>query len=127
MPVVQWIEHWVAVPAVGGSSPLGHAEIAMGSGLGVMSTHSGQLHEFRTPYNFGGMREWFNRIVSKTIAAVRWPQVRILLPPPKCYGANPVPYARVTRQILYLFLAVNLLYQRNFQQNEIVADPVYRK
>ena len=40
MLVVQWIEHLVAVQAVGGSIPLGHAFSGEGS-------HSGQLHEFR--------------------------------------------------------------------------------
>ena len=38
MPVVQWIEHLVAVQAVGGSIPLGHTR---------EGSHSGQLREFR--------------------------------------------------------------------------------
>lgn len=57
MSVVQWIEHLVAVQAVGGSIPLGHTN--------------------------GGVQEWFIWPVSKTERVVRPTQVRILSPPQK--------------------------------------------
>jgi hypothetical protein len=54
VPVVQRIEHLVAVQAVGGSIPLGHAR--------------------------GGLAEWFKALVSKT-SERKFAQVRILYPP----------------------------------------------
>ena len=55
MSVVQWIEHLVAVQAVGGSIPLGHT--------------------------YGGVQEWLIWPVSKTERVVRPTQVQILSPP----------------------------------------------
>ena len=92
-PVAQWLEHWIADPKVGGSSPLGCTLLLGGFALrlngarvrqrGASAEEAEVANESENEF-FGRVQEWFNCLVSKTMRGVSPARVRISPLPPIC-------------------------------------------